>query len=560
VPLPAGYKLDSDSPNLPKGYTLDQEYSPSPANPGENSSLTADFLKNSPAGMVKGLADAIRSDVQNPKETGSGIVQMMKSNATLWDKAKASFKNGDYVGAAAHFLNYLIPGGKALDEAGEDFQRGDVAHGTAKTLGIASNVLAPEIPRAVGAIADAAPAAGTAVRGAARGAVDAATDTAHFRGLNIPGGNVMAGAVGGSAAARAVGLPGELGAVVGGAAPIVKGAIRGAKTALADRLAAAAETAAAESADPILNALATLRTKGGKFSDLNTAEQAQVRDLAERFRQAGSTKPPGQELVPGPKQVEPRTIDAKAEPVPAPAAQPPQPAAQPDIVSEISAPAPAENPAADLDAIAQAGIFGKKYKNFASAPAEAQATIRGVVQGMKAQTAPAAKTEPTGPEGPTSGSSPSNEVQKAEVIEIPRSEVSRETSHTSEQSPTEMFRALPSEAARAEFLRQREAGTSANRAIADGMYAQGKNTPAESAQVYEAAARADKAEKLAQSLYQHGVTHAELAPHQASELVKLLTPASKALGIKPPSTTTIGEVLFRLQRLEAAKAKLPGAK
>ncbi len=487
MPLPAGYTLDGGTGGKPPaGYTLDSDYTPPGSKqPGAaKDSLVSDALKYSPAGAVKGLADAIRSDVQNPHEIGSGVVQMMKSNAGLWDKAKASFKAGDYTAAAAHFLNYLIPGGQALEDAGESFQKGETAHGVAKTAGLASNfgvpavmegITSPTAARVPGAIVEGVKAAAPDIAAGA-GKAAAAEVLAKVPGMEWP-------------ARIAVQYPAlrQVKAGMGKFGPAFKGA-------LADKLSAATETATAEAGDPILNGLASLRAKGGKFSDLTTEQQTQVRDLAQQFREAGSTQ-----AKPAPNA-----------PEPAPA-QPGRPAAP------VTPPAPPEP--SPLDAIAQQGIFGKKYKSFAAAPAEAQAVIRAVVESGKPEAAPLATVQP--PSAP---------------------------------SVQQIMRAVPDEAARAEFLRQREGKETPAKAVANGMYAQGKQTQAEAAETYEAAARTDKALKLAQSLHDHEITSAELEPHQAAELVKKLTPAAKALGINPPSTSTIPEVLFHLKRLEAAKA------
>lgn len=106
--------------------------------PQEKPSLASDAVKYSPVGIVNSLADAIR----DPKHALAGLLAQPSENAKLLEKAKDSYKSGDYTGAAAHFLNYLIPGGGALDDAGEDFRSGDTARGLAKTAGIASTMVA----------------------------------------------------------------------------------------------------------------------------------------------------------------------------------------------------------------------------------------------------------------------------------------------------------------------------------------------------------------------------------------------------------------------------------
>lgn len=85
-------------------------------------------------------------------------------------------------------------------------------------------------------------------------------------------------------------------------------------------------------------------------------------------------------------------------------------------------------------------------------------------------------------------------------------------------------------------------------AIAKANYA-GDQHPEVAGAVYEAAGRADKATKLAQALHQGGISHADAVTMDPAHWQAV----SKALGINPPSKESIGEALFRLQRLEAGK-------
>src|SRR6185312_5386444 len=101
----------------------------------DGSGVVKGFVQNSPVGAVKGIADFIR----HPIDTASA---MAHQNAALLDKAKDAYERGDYTGALFHTLNYFLPTGTALDDAGQDFQQGHVARGTAKTLGLASTLVA----------------------------------------------------------------------------------------------------------------------------------------------------------------------------------------------------------------------------------------------------------------------------------------------------------------------------------------------------------------------------------------------------------------------------------
>lgn len=132
--FPADFSQAEISKALSSAHPLESK----PIAQEENPSLVHEAVKYSPIGMVQALAQAIR----DPKHAIAGILDAPQQNAKILDKAKESYGAGDYTGAAAHFLNYLMPGGGAMEDAGEDFQRGDHARGVAKTLGIASNMFA----------------------------------------------------------------------------------------------------------------------------------------------------------------------------------------------------------------------------------------------------------------------------------------------------------------------------------------------------------------------------------------------------------------------------------
>lgn len=90
--------------------------------------------------------------------------------------------------------------------------------------------------------------------------------------------------------------------------------------------------------------------------------------------------------------------------------------------------------------------------------------------------------------------------------------------------------------------------TGAPQAIAKANYA-GDQHPEVAGAVYEAAGRADKATKLAAALHQGGISHADAVTMDSAHWQAV----SRALGINPPGKESIGEALFRLQRLEAGK-------
>lgn len=101
--------------------------------------LVKDFINYGPIGGLQGTAEAIR----NP---GEFVSSQLSTNERLFGKAKSAFDKGDYASATRHILNYAlngIPGlGAAMDEAADDFASGDHASGVAKSLGMASNLMA----------------------------------------------------------------------------------------------------------------------------------------------------------------------------------------------------------------------------------------------------------------------------------------------------------------------------------------------------------------------------------------------------------------------------------
>lgn len=130
-------------------------------------------------------------------------------------------------------IGALPGGGTALKVRDGNYAgaAGDVA-GMA-TLGAATHLAA----------GDSAVAAGT--RGALKGAAQGAVEPINYGPLKLPIPASWVGGGAGAAAAAHMGIPTAIGTAVGAATPIVKGAIRGAKAALADRLAAIGEKSAA---------------------------------------------------------------------------------------------------------------------------------------------------------------------------------------------------------------------------------------------------------------------------------------------------------------------------
>jgi hypothetical protein len=114
-----------------------------------------DEVKNGPANLAK-VGDAINNAVLHPYETAKAMGQPMLETA---GKARDAWKSGDYKKAVREGLNTginaVLPGvGSASSEAGDMYDRGDIAGGTGKTLGIGANLAigakAPQIVKSTG--------------------------------------------------------------------------------------------------------------------------------------------------------------------------------------------------------------------------------------------------------------------------------------------------------------------------------------------------------------------------------------------------------------------------
>ncbi len=503
----------------------------------EKPSLVSDTLKYSPVGMIKGLADTIRtaaSDVIDGKNPLSRLTGAAQENAKMLDRAKTQiqwaeddFKKGNYTqalnnGAAAalHFVNYLAPGGSAMEDIATDFQNGDHARGLLKTAGLASTVLAqqkapavrdtltdPELPGNIAAGA----------KGAVRGAIDAGTADAHFRGISVPGGNVMAGAVGGGAAARALGLPTEAGAIVGGAAPIVRGAVTGAKSALATR---AAEQAAA----------------------LSRSAEAAPAPGAPRALLTGTVVTP-----PPPDASFVRSV--------------PLAEANPQMAAQVGAPPPAPVPTYEGVPVPALNEMAVKsgFKEFAEVPKDYQPILANLTRvELEKQAAPTPTTQPA---PVVSRPAPTSEITPRPVISRPapgapmskadlaKRALADEMVKNGTATP-EMLKApadLPDPEAVADMMRDLPAG--APKAIAKANYA-GNQEPRQAGIVYDAAGRAAKSQNLATMLYDEGAKSKDIANWD----LKKLNAEAKMRGMdKAFSMKSFGEIVQQLRKMESAK-------
>lgn len=186
---------------------------------------------------------AAQKSLDTLKGLASGLVNEGPRIMKELDSAGEAIRKGDW-GMAAHHAAGAAPFiGAAVQNAGAELERGDTSAAAGHTAALFAPFVAAKAPALARAAADTD--AGAAVIGGVKGAAKAATETVPLTrmGVNISLPKPLVTGAAAATAARAVGLPHELGAAVGAAAPIVRGAFKGAKAAIAERkLAAGAAT------------------------------------------------------------------------------------------------------------------------------------------------------------------------------------------------------------------------------------------------------------------------------------------------------------------------------
>jgi hypothetical protein len=130
---------------------------PSSATPPAQRTWTdsvVDFAKSAwnqvnPVAGVQGMAQATAHPIDTLKNDAAARQQ-------VYNKAEEAFKKGDYTGGAAHLLYSMVPlMGPQLDQAGEQFVKGETAKGLGASVGMGLNLAAPEVIK--GAVKVAAP-------------------------------------------------------------------------------------------------------------------------------------------------------------------------------------------------------------------------------------------------------------------------------------------------------------------------------------------------------------------------------------------------------------------
>jgi hypothetical protein len=140
----------------------------------------------------------------NLKQTGQGMVNLATTNPAttlknigqaqdaLRVKAETSFKSGDYVSGARHFMDYMLPLiGPVIDAQGDEAasgQPGALAHSLGGATSLGLQLAGPgALDANAGAVANTVDATATAAKGAVKGAVKGGTKlVSEIRCARIP--------------------------------------------------------------------------------------------------------------------------------------------------------------------------------------------------------------------------------------------------------------------------------------------------------------------------------------------------------------------------------------
>jgi len=388
------------------------------------------------------------------------------------------------------------------------------------------------VPAALGALggSEAVKAVPTAVKGAAKGAGSAATEMVPFSryGLKVSAPKPVVTGAAGAAAARLMGLPAEAGAVVGAAAPIVKGAYTGAKAALAERLAGITEKAAA--AERAATAAAPKRIEAPPDASF-------VRSVPTQY-------PPSRQLGPGPAPPIITAAPADASFVRSvPAEYPPGGKTAP------AGPPPVPEPPMDLlDGIAQ----GQAGKPFNKLDATQQGFVRDLARRIQDPTPLHEQTAPLPPTRAPDVPAEPPPPEPAQAAAPPAAPPVPQSAAIAQQLADEMHRSgtAPVEES-SPVLESPQSGYTAAGEL---------KSPALRAAEITGANRSNRASIMAKALHENGIPLSDaknISPEQWQTL-------SESTGGKIPSQQTIDATMVELGKLgqkpgaaalQAAKAK-----
>lgn len=94
------------------------------------------------SGLGIGSDEDAKNFFEHPINT---LMNSFSGQGELAIKAKDAYQRGDYTNAVIHGLNYLVPFiGQQTDKAGEQIQKGDIAGGLARTVGVGTGIAAAD--------------------------------------------------------------------------------------------------------------------------------------------------------------------------------------------------------------------------------------------------------------------------------------------------------------------------------------------------------------------------------------------------------------------------------
>lgn len=141
---------------------------------------------DSPLGLVTGAArvlnpiagiNAAGQALLHPVQT---VKQVGAAQGALFDKAKEAYQQGDYVTAARHFVNYLLPiVGPSLDASGEKMTHGKPFEGAGEAIGLGLSLFGPK------ALENAAIPVPAAAKGPRNATEAAAVDFGQQQGIPV---------------------------------------------------------------------------------------------------------------------------------------------------------------------------------------------------------------------------------------------------------------------------------------------------------------------------------------------------------------------------------------
>jgi hypothetical protein len=460
--------------------------------------------------------------VEHPLDTVSNIG---KAQDAVRLKGLDALKRGDYVEAARHALNYAIPVvGPTIDAQGDQAQSGDVAGalGGATALGVQGAAPGALEANAATIVPRAADAASTLAR----------VPKAALAGVKAGGPGVVGGAAmiaGGELMSRVPGLewPARIGLAYPGTRQIAGGLKSGARAAMEELRNPAPEAPSAPAGVPATattagpageSAAAPTATPGTGLADELRAE-LEVKAAASAQARAEAAISPGQKLA------ESTGMDWKKLTADDKAMMETVAKAQENVQNQPPAPAPAAAPVPSAPP--------------AAAPASSGASLQDMLQ----QEFP---PKPAAPEmigaHPTTPVVPGGRGPLRPPLATAPQPAAPAVAPVDAENAADMMRELPGP--------MRQAAADANyRAVKEGAPA------SEAAPVYEAAARATKADPIAKALYEAGIPSHNamlMGSKEFNSVAQYLRGQGKMPAGGPVSLTTQREVLFQLRRMEVA--------